>query len=120
MLRAAYQTAAKRAASGKLPTRGLTTGSFGMPSQAAPRHRATPTGAHSHRLVPAAAPSAPATSRPGTAGSAPATRRTQRAIVISAGSVFCALFALALATLPARRSGGEKPLTAGAAGDSAL
>ena len=76
-----------------------------MPSQQAPRHRAAPAGTgsqtRSHRIIPG--PTA-----------------SHRTVVIAAGSVFCAVFAFALATLPGHRTAaGPTPGQVGAVDDSA-
>lgn len=75
-----------------------------MPSQQAARHRVTPSGGEEpparHRLIP------------GTAAS-------QRKVLIAAAVVFCALFGLALATLPAHRSAKSDALTHGPGGPDA-
>jgi uncharacterized protein YkwD len=75
-----------------------------MPSQQAARHRVTPSGGEEpparHRLIPCAAAS-------------------QRKVLIAAGVIFCALFGLALATLPAHKSAKGDPLAHGAGGPDA-
>lgn len=75
-----------------------------MPSQPAARHRVTPSGGEEpparHRLIP------------GTAAS-------QRKVLVAAGVVFCVLFGLALATLPAHKSAKGDPLTHGPGGPDA-
>lgn len=77
-----------------------------MPSQQAPRHRRAPVGSgsstRSHRRI------------------VPGRNASHRTVLIAAGSVFCAVFAFALATLPGHRStAGPRPGQVGVVDDSA-
>jgi uncharacterized protein YkwD len=79
-----------------------------MPSQPAARHRVTPSGGEP-----------PARHRPRSHRLIPGTAASQRSVLIAAGTVFCALFGLALATLPSHRSAEGDPLAQVPAGPDA-
>ncbi|HEY7048652.1 MAG TPA: CAP domain-containing protein [Jatrophihabitantaceae bacterium] len=71
-----------------------------MPSQQPARHRAAPKGGDEP----------PARHRPRTHRLIPGPAASQRHVLIAAGTVFCALFGFALATLPSHKSAEGDPL----------